>query len=262
MDEAGSLQGSALPRIRARLLKMHFDSGVGHIGGNLSCVDAIATLHLEVMSRKDAFVLSKGHAAGALYATLWALGEIGEEELEQYHRDGTRLAGHPTAHWNRRIRFATGSLGHGLGLACGVAFAQRLRGEPGDVYCLLGDGECQEGSTWEALMFARHHGLANLVALVDANGLQGFGRTEEVAALPPLAARLQGLGLAVEAIDGHSPRALHRALAHRPADGPLVVVLNTVKGHGVSFMEDRLEWHYLPMKPDQYAQALDEVRAA
>jgi transketolase len=262
MEDATLLRMSTMARIRARLLKMHFDSGVGHIGGNLSCVDAIATLHLQVMGVEDVFVLSKGHAAGALYATLWALGEISEEELAQYHGEGTRLAGHPAAHWNRRIPFATGSLGHGLGLACGVAFGKRLRGEAGDVYCLLGDGECQEGSTWEALMFAGHRRLSNLVALIDANGLQGFGRTSEVSCLNPLAERLGGLGLPVVEVDGHQPFALDAALERRREGGPLVVVLKTVKGHGVSFMEDRLEWHYLPMKEEQYLEAVREVRAA
>ncbi len=260
MDDAGYLPTSVLSLIRARLLRMHYESGVGHIGGNLSCVDAIATLHFEVMGAKDSFVLSKGHAAGALYATLWAMGEISDEELGQYHRDGTRLAAHPAAGWNAGIPFSTGSLGHGLGLACGVAYAKRLRGELGTAYCLMGDGECQEGSTWEALMFAHHHRLSNLVAMVDANGLQGFGRTDEVASMAPIAGKLRGLGLQVLEIDGHSGPALHDALTQR-GDGPLVVVLNTVKGRGVSYMEDRLEWHYLPMSDAQYDQALSELRS-
>ncbi|MHB8285411.1 MAG: transketolase [Caulobacteraceae bacterium] len=260
MDDAGDFTPSTLSLIKARLLRMHFESGVGHIGGNLSCIDAIAHLHLQVMTREDTFVLSKGHAVGALYATLWALGEISDAELKSYHGDGTRLAAHPAAHWNKHIPFATGSLGHGLGLACGVAFAKHLRHEAGVTYCLLGDGECQEGSTWEALMFAHHHKLSNLIVLIDANGLQGFGRTDQVASMTPLHEKLQGLGLQVVSVDGHQPSALDGALA-RPRDGALVIVLNTVKGHGVSYMEDCLDWHYLPMNEVQYHQALSELNA-
>jgi len=243
---------------RARLLRMHFEAGVGHIGGNLSALDAMLHLHGEVMGEHDLFVLSKGHSAGALYITLWAQGLISDEELTSFHKDNTTLSGHPVAHWHKGIAFATGSLGHGLGLASGAALGKRLRGESGDVFCLLSDGECEEGSTWEALLFAHHQKLANLVALVDANGLQGFGTTSEVASLEPIADKFRGIGLTVLEIDGHSPAALTQALARR-GDGPLIIVLRTVKGRGVSFMEGRMEWHYLPLKPEQYEQALREL---
>jgi transketolase len=158
-------------KARARLLRMHYESKVGHIGGNLSALDVLLHLHVRVMTRDDAFVLSKGHSAGALYVTLWATGQITDAELTQFHQDGTKLAGHPVARWHPGIPFATGSLGHGLGLSAGVALGKRLRREAGNVYCLLSDGECEEGSTWEGLIFARHHALSNLVALIDANGL-------------------------------------------------------------------------------------------
>jgi len=245
-------------KARVRLLQMHYEAGVGHIGGNLSALDAMLYLHLRVMKRDDVFVLSKGHAAGALYITLWAVGQIADVELTQFHKDGTKLAGHPVARWHPGIPFATGSLGHGLGLAAGVALGKRLRRETGNVYCLMSDGECEEGSSWESLIFARHHGLSNLVALIDANGLQGFGRTTEVASLEPLREKIGALGLRVEEVDGHAPEGL-RAPLDLPRSGPLVVVLRTTKGHGVSFMEDRVEWHYLPMTESQYRQALSEV---
>ena len=245
-------------RARARLLQMHYEAKVGHIGGNLSALDAMLHLHGDVMSDDDLFVLSKGHSAGALYVTLWAVGLIPDEALKTFHKDGTTLAGHPVAHWHKRVAFATGSLGHGLGLAAGAALGKRLRREAGDVYCLLSDGECEEGSVWEALLFARHQKLANLVALVDANGLQGFGSTAEVASLEPLAAKFAGLGLHVVEVDGHDPAALDGALRHR-GDGPLVIVLRTVKGRGVSFMEGRMEWHYLAMSEAQHAQAQAEL---
>jgi transketolase len=259
-DGAAPRGHAAADRARARLLRMHYESRACHIGGNLSALDALLHLHLKVLTPADVFVLSKGHSAGALYVALWAAGAISETELRSFHRDGTRLAGHPAAHWHDRIAFATGSLGHGLGLAAGVALARHLRGEPGTAYCMLSDGECQEGSVWEALLFARHHRLANLVALVDMNGLQGFGTTEEVASMVPLAPKLRGLGLQVEEIDGHDPQALDAALARR-CDEPLVVLLRTVKGRGVSFMEGRMEWHYLSLSEEQYQAALRELGA-
>ena len=248
-------------RARARLLQMHHESKVGHIGGNLSALHAILYLHTYTLTDDDIFVLSKGHAAGALYISLWANGLISEEELASFHKDGTRLAGHPVAHWHKRIPFATGSLGHGLGLATGVALGKRLRREPGRAYCLLSDGECQEGSTWEALLFAQHHLLANLTILVDANGLQGFGTTTDIASLEPLAEKFRGFGLEVQEIDGHVPDQLVAALEQRTR-GPSVVILRTIKGHGVSFMSGRMEWHYLPLNDEQYARALEEQRGA
>jgi transketolase len=246
---------------RRRLLQMHYDSKVGHIGGNLSALDAMLYLHAQVMGDDDTFVLSKGHAAGALYVTLWSIGLITDDQLLEFHKDGTLLAGHPAAHWHKRIAFATGSLGHGLGLATGVALGKRLRGDAGKAYCLLSDGECEEGSTWEAFLFAQHQALSNLVVLIDANGLQGFGSTADVASLDPLAEKIRGFGLQVLEIDGHSSEALAEALSQH-SDGPLVIVLRTVKGHGISFMENRMEWHYLPLNADQYQQAVRELEDA
>ena len=253
--------GSLARRARARLLQMHYEAKVGHIGGNLSALDAMLHLHGHVMRNHDVFVLSKGHSAGALYVSLWAVGRITDEELKTFHGDGTRLAGHPVAHWHEQIAYATGSLGHGLGLAAGAALGKRLRGDPGTVYCLLSDGECEEGSTWEAVLFMHHQRLANLVVLVDANGLQGFGSTDEIASLEPLASKFRGFGLHVEEIDGHVPAALDAALARR-GNEPLVILLRTVKGRGVSFMEGKMEWHYLPLNDKQYELALRELAEA
>jgi transketolase len=237
---------------------MHFESGVGHIGGNLSCLSAVAHLHARVMRDDDVFVLSKGHAAGALYVTLWALGELTDDDLQSFHRDDTHLSGHPAANWHPGIRFATGSLGHGLGLSAGIALAKRLRGEPGKVYCLLSDGECQEGSTWEGVIFAHHQALDGLIVLIDANGLQGFGTTDEVASMTPLRDRFRGFGVQTAEISGDSMTELDRALVRHP-QGPLFVIMHTVKGRGVSFMENRMEWHYLPLKPDDYRRVLEEL---
>jgi len=248
-----------IQKARLRLLRMHFEAGVGHIGGNLSSLELMLTLHHRVMGPDDQFILSKGHAAGALYITLWSMGRLTEEQLATFHKDRTRLGGHPVPHGIPDIPFAIGSLGHGLGLAAGLALGRRLRGQPGRVFCLLSDGEWNEGSTWEALTFIAHHNLREVVLLVDLNGLQGFGSTTEVANLASLANKLREFGLEVREIDGHEPDAIERALRAPVGERPLAVLAKTVKGHGVSFMENKMEWHYLPMTAEQYQMAVEEA---
>ena len=250
-------------RLRAsrRLLQMHYESGVGHIGGNLSCLDLLLVLHHEILGPDDQFVLSKGHSAGAYYITLWTLGRLAEEDLRQFHKDGTRLSGHPPTSGIEDVLFATGSLGHGLGLASGLALAKLLKGESGHVYCLMSDGEWNEGSCWEALIFAKHHKLHNLTILVDLNGLQGFGTTQEVANLDPLADKFRAFGLPTQEIAGHDSEVIRLALSNHHG-GPDVVVASTRKGSGVSFMEDRMEWHYLPLTEPLYKQAVEELDRA
>lgn len=243
---------------KRRLLLMHYSSGVGHIGGNLSCLDALLVVFNEYLGSADRFVLSKGHSAGALYVALWSAGLLEDSDLETFHGDGTLLAGHPPSFGVPKIDFATGSLGHGFSLAAGLAFGARMKGQESNVVCLTSDGEWQEGSTWEALIFAAHHRLENLTVLVDQNGLQGFGTTSEVASMPSLSDRLVGFDVAVIEIDGHDRTAISEALALARAR-LTVVVLRTVKGHGVSFMENQLEWHYLPLTEELVRQALDEL---
>jgi transketolase len=244
---------------------MHYESKVGHIGGNLSCLDLLVTLHHRVLTPDDRFVLSKGHAAGALYVTLWSRGLLTDADLASFHQDHTKLAGHPPVDGIPGLLFATGSLGHGLGLAAGLALAKRLKGEPGRVFCLMSDGEWNEGSCWEALAFAAHQRLGNLTILVDLNGLQGFGTTAEVADLGPFADKLRGFRVDVREIDGHDPAAIERAATEaggREAGGddrPVAIVARTVKGRGVSFMEHRMEWHYLPLTDEQYQAAVAEI---
>jgi transketolase len=249
-----------LKKAKLRLLRMHYESKVGHIGGNLSALDVMVFLHSQVMQERDIFVLSKGHAAGALYATLWVRGKLTDEDLATFHCDNTKLAGHPIAGWHHDIPFATGSLGHGLSLAAGRALAKRLEKEEGMVYCLTSDGEWQEGSNWEALIFIAHHRLGNLTVLVDANGLQGFGKTVDVASMEPLGAKFQCHEVTVVEIDGHDPIALKSALEMK-TDRPLIIILRTIKGHGVSYMENLMEWHYLPMTEAQYLAAVEEVNS-
>jgi transketolase len=247
-------------RAKARLLRMHYESRIGHIGGELSCLDALLVLHHEVLGPDDLFILSKGHAAGALYVTLWSIGELSDDQLTQFHGDGTKLAGHPAAAWHGRIRFTTGSLGHGMGLAAGTALSRKLQGRPGRVFCLMSDGEWQEGSVWEGLIFAAHRRLDNLTVLIDENGLQGFGTTGDVASLGDLAGRIAPFDVDIEPVAGHDPAALAAALA-KTASRPRFLVLKTVKGQGVSFMENRMEWHYLQLDTDLYRAALKELGA-
>jgi transketolase len=237
---------------------MHYESGVGHIGGNLSALDLMLVLYHEVFRPEDYFVLSKGHSAGALYTTLWTFGKLSDDDLKRFHKDGTHLSGHPPTQGIPEIPFATGSLGHGLPLAAGLALGKQLKCEPGRVFCLTSDGEWNEGSCWEALIFARQRGLHNLTVIVDLNGLQGFGTTREVADLAPLADKFRAFRVPTREINGHDATAIRDALLASQSD-PSVIVAETKKGCGVSFMEDQMEWHYLPLTAAQYTQAVQEV---
>jgi transketolase len=252
------LDAESLASIRQRLIRMHYESGVGHIGGNLSAIDALALLFHERMKTQDQFVLSKGHSAGALYVALWSIGQLTDDDLTTFHRDATLLAGHPPANAIDGVLFATGSLGHGLSLAAGTALALQLKREPGHVYCLMSDGEWQEGSSWEALIFACHQRLTNLTILIDHNRLQGFGSTDEVASMAPLWKKLGGFDLDHQVVPGHDLDAIRGALDRAP-QRPRVIVLETTKGKGVSFMENRMEWHYLPLDEAKYQQAIEEL---
>ncbi len=247
-------------KARLRLLQMHYEAGVGHIGGNLSALDAMLYLHHYVMSTEDQFVLSKGHAAGALYVTLWSRGILQESDLCSFHDDGTLLSGHPPPRRLEGVPVATGSLGHGLPMACGMALARKLRKQPGQIFCLCSDGEWQEGSNWEALIFARHHNLSNLVVLVDINGLQGFGSTQAVASMNNLGKHMEAFGLRTHELDGHLEASLEQ-INTRSIEDRWCYLLQTVKGKGISFMENRLEWHYRSLDEASYRQALAELNS-
>lgn len=252
-------------RAKARLLRMHFESGVGHIGGNLSVIDLLLTLYHRLMGPDDQFILSKGHAAGALYATLWSKALLTEDDLLQFHRDGTRLSAHPPMSGIPEVLFATGSLGHGLGLSAGLALAKKLQGKPGRVFCVTSDGEWNEGSCWESLIFAVQRRLDNLVVIVDVNGLQGFGTTRDVADLEPFHEKFRAFGADVATVDGHDHEGIAGQISGAEREGtgrPLAVIARTHKGCGVDFMQDRMEWHYLPMSAEQYRHALRCIGAA
>jgi transketolase len=244
---------------RLRLLQMHYESGVGHIGGNLSALDALLLLYHEyICLEKDHFILSKGHSAGALYVSLWSKGLLTDADLKLFHKEEAKLPAHPPVSGVPGILFATGSLGHGLSLAAGTALAKRLNSDRGHVYCMTSDGEWQEGSIWEALIFLCHHKLTNLTVLVDHNTLQGFGSTDDVASMNPLAEKLRGFAITILSVDGHDLNAIREAL-NTPSSQPKLVVLNTTKGCGISFMEKQMKWHYLPLNEEQYKQAISEI---
>ncbi len=248
-----------------RMLQMHYEANVGHIGGNLSCLPIIYTLFHDVMQPDDLFILSKGHSAGALYAVLWSLGRISDEELKTFHQDNTRLAGHPIGGSFPDIRFSTGSLGHGLGLACGVAHARKLSGSPGRVYCLLSDGELQEGSTHEAFLYMARKPL-HVTAIIDKNGFQGIESTESSGmglSTYNLTDYFYHLGIPAGATIDFSDYVskCRDALGGGNIYNNSVLIVETTKGAGVSFLENRIESHYLPLTAEQYAQARQEIES-
>ncbi len=243
---------------RLRLLRLHREANSGHIGGNLSCLDALLALHHGVMTSQDRFVLSKGHSAGALYITLWSMGLLSEEQLVTFCKDGTSLPSHPSGNGIPNLLFPTGSLGHGPSLSAGLALGLKHKQKAGTVFCLCSDGEWQEGSCWEALIFAVRQRLDNLVLLIDQNGLQGFGTTQEVAGITDLASRFAAFGASVLSVDGHDPQAIVHAIASGPHGLPHVVILHTRKGRGLHF-ENMLESHYLPLTEEQYQEGIQRI---
>jgi transketolase len=256
--------------VRMATVRMAHDGKTPHVGSALSCADLLVALYFHAMridpsapqtGNQDRFVMSKGHGCMSYYATLAERGYFPQALLATYAQNGGKLAEHPCPQGVPGVEVATGSLGHGLAVATGTALARHLDARPGRVFVLLSDGECNEGSVWEAAMFAAGRKLDNLIALVDYNKLQAMGRSNEVTALAPLADKWRAFGWATREIDGHDLNAIVRALDDLPfAPGqPSAIVAHTVKGKGVSFMEDDLEWHYRPPSDDDLARALGEL---
>lgn len=245
-------------------------AGVGHIGSALSIVDLLAALYGRVLripalddNDRDRFILSKGHAALALYAALYERGLIDQALLTSYCSDGSMLGTHPE-HVAPGIDFSTGSLGHGLSLGAGAALAARLQNSSRRVFVLVSDAECNEGSVWEAVMFAAHHKLSNLIAIVDLNGQQALGYTRDVLDLAPLADRFRSFGWNSLEVDGHDPEGIANTiegLDQEPGRPPHVLVARTVFGRGVSFMEHQIAWHYWPLDDARHSQALLDLAA-
>ena len=249
--------------LRLKILALYHQAHAGHIGCSLSCIDLMIGILLANKKPNDTFILSKGHAAAALYACLHYLGEISDEQLATYYLDGTTLPAHPAPGQYAGIPFATGSLGHGLPIATGIAHAAKLRQEDSYAFALLSDGETNEGTTWEAAHFAIQHKLDNLFMYVDKNGLQGFGTTSEVLGDTADPAKWRAIGFETIEIDGHSIAEINETLntlKNHKNGLPKAIIAHTVKGKGVSYMENKLEWHYLPMNPDQYEAAKQEIQ--
>jgi transketolase len=256
--------------IRRVVVEQSMRAGVGHIGSALSVADLLGGLYGEVLRvpspdhpDRDRFVLSKGHAALALYAALRLTGRLTSEELDTFCEDGTSLGVHPE-HALDGVDFSTGSLGHGLSMAAGAALAARLHGSPRRVFVLVSDAECNEGSLWEAVMFAAHHRLSSLVALVDLNGQQAFGYTKDVLDLSSMEERWRAFGWDVRTIDGHDPGGLADTIAglDTASGPPHALIAKTTFGKGVSYMENQIKWHYLPMSDEEYRRALEELDAS
>jgi transketolase len=256
-------------RLRRTILEMAFAGSSVHIGCAFSLVEVLAVLyrsHLRLGSGpgdpgRDYLVLSKGHGVMAQYACLRELGWLGEADVRRYFADGTRLKGLSDAHVPG-VEVTSGSLGHGLSVGVGLALAAQRQGTSQRCYAVVGDGESNEGAVWEALLFAAHFGLSNLVVVVDANGFQAMGTTDEVMRLGRLADKLAAFGLEVREADGHDESALDATLTELealPGPRPRALVARTVKGKGVSFMEGDNRWHYTRLTPETYAAALAEL---
>ena len=248
--------------LRLKVLGMYKKANAGHIGCSLSCIDLLIAALINQKRAQDSFILSKGHAAAALYVALNHLGEISDEVLETFYQDGTSLPAHPAPNQHAGIPFATGSLGHGLPIATGIAHANKLSGENSFSYVLMSDGETNEGTTWEASHYAIQNQLDNLIILIDKNGLQGFGYTNDILGNSADANKWKAIGFDVFEADGHNPAELIELIEtvkNRSNGLPKVIIAHTVKGKGVSYMENRMEWHYLPMSDTQYEQAKNDV---
>lgn len=259
--------------IRQQVVRMTHRARASHVGTSLSMAELLAVLYGGVLrvrpaepdwADRDRFVLSKGHGCAGLYAVLAERGFFPRAWLEEFYQDGARLAGHATHSGVPGVEVSTGSLGHGLGIACGMALAGQRDGRPYRVFALLSDGECDEGSTWEAALFAGHHRLDNLVVVVDYNKIQSLGTVREVLDLEPFAAKWTAFGFAVREVDGHDVEALAGTFGALPIERghPTCIVAHTVKGKGVSFMENRLLWHYRSPDSEEYARALRELGCA
>lgn len=256
-------------RIRLHATRMIHEAKSSHLGSNFSMAEIMAVLYGRVLKitpetvnhpGRDRLVLSKGHAAAGYYATLAECGFFPIEWLDEFYVDGARLSGHATR-GVPGIEVSSGALGHGLPMAAGMALASKIDNIPYRVFAVLSDGECDEGSTWEAAMLAAQHGMDNLVAIIDYNKIQALGYTSDINSLEPFADKWMAFGWSVCEVDGHDVDALSIALNDVPFQKgkPSCLIAHTVKGKGVSFMEDQLLWHYRNPQGEEYENAMAEL---
>ncbi|RAI15901.1 MAG: transketolase [Candidatus Melainabacteria bacterium] len=256
-----------IKEIRKTILKIVNKANVSHIGSALSVVDILYSLYFKVANisfkninnkNRDIIILSKGHSSAALYSVLYHRGFLGKDKIEKYSLDNGTLPCHIDREKSPFFEVSSGSLGHGASLGVGFALAKKIDKCSGRVFVICGDGECNEGSVWEALMFASSHKLNNFVFIVDYNKLQGFGKTNEIIDQSNLEDRIKTFGFQTYSIDGNNIKEVTETLL-KTSDKPIAIVANTVKGKGVSFMENRLEWHYKSPNDEQLKEALKEI---
>jgi transketolase len=242
--------------------------GSSHVGSALSMADIVALLYGEVLRidparpewpERDRFILSKGHAGACVYAALAERGFFPVAELDRHYRNGSNLSGHVSHKGVPGVELSTGSLGHGLGIGAGMALNLRRVGGGQRVFVLMSDGECDEGSVWEAALFAGHHRLANLCAVIDHNKLQSLGPVTEALGLEPFDDKWRAFGWATRRVDGHDHEALCAAFADREGERPTCIIADTIKGRGVSFMENQVLWHYRAPRGEEYVAAMREL---
>jgi transketolase len=258
---------------RKNALQMVVRSRASHIGSALSMTDILAVLYFDLMNvypndskneNRDIFILSKGHACVSLYATLGLKGFFDLKELETYGVDGSNFMNH-ISHKVPGVEFSTGSLGHGLPFATGIALGKKIKKQSNKIFVVVGDGELDEGSNWEALLFASHHKLNNLTIVVDYNNLQSLTTVKETLNLEPLSNKFEAFGCNVYSVDGHNHLELYDVFnksINNTSGKPTVVIANTIKGKGVSFMENKVKWHYSTPNQEELIQALNEIENA
>lgn len=257
-------------RIRIHVVKMTSRGGSSHVGSALSMTDIVAVLYGGVLRvdpfqtkwpDRDRFILSKGHAGAAVYAALAESGFFPIDKLHSHYADGSDLSGHVSHKGIPGVELSTGSLGHGLPVAGGMAYAAKLRGGSHRVITLMSDGECDEGSNWEAILFAAHHGLDNLVSIIDYNKLQSLASVADTLRLEPFADKWRSFGWSIAEVDGHDHEAMHATLSQVPFERgkPSCLIAHTTKGKGVSFMENSVLWHYRTARGEELAAALGEL---
>ena len=253
--------------IRKNILRIAHSSKGPHTGTALSCVDILSVLYFDTLNiasfddeNRDIFILSKGHGAMALYATLYEKEYLSKNDFFSYYQDGGSLPAHLDKETSEAIEISSGSLGHGLPQALGFAYSKKLKNLESKVYVLMGDGETQEGSIWEAAMLAPKMNLDNLVVFIDRNNLQGYGRPSELVSFEPIDEKFQSFNWDVYRVDGHDVDAIKKAI-DTPAEKPKMIICDTIKGKGVSFMEDEMKWHYFIVTDEFLAQGLEELES-
>lgn len=251
--------------IRKTVIELAHNSKGPHVGSSLSCVDILATLYFNVMNfepwgKRDIFILSKAHAAMALYSTLAARGIIDKSLLDGYYQNNGTLPAHLDRFSAKGIETSGGALGHGFNIGLGMSYGFKKNKEDRKVYALIGDGESQEGSIWEGALFAPKLGLSNFTAITDYNNLQGYGRARDICSFEPLRSKWQSFGWHTIEIDGHDHKAINDALNDDPMGKPKMIIACTTKGKGVSFMEDQMAWHYYIVTDELKKKACEELR--